>query len=289
MPSSRRLASLAVRTVEPSHTLANAPHVTLFPNYCQADPRLAVGLLARTAHDPALGFIQYLQSRGRPRRVSGAHQVDLLCGFASRVQPHYTFMPFQPTESDYSPEKTAADAPHPERGETQQQAKNAVYTGSFDPITLGHLDVIQRAARIFPCVIVGVGINPDKNPLFTLDERVDLVRASVAHLPGVRVEHFDGLAVSFVRRHAARVLLRGMRSLTDIEAEFTMSLANRKLDPDVETVFLMADAQYSHISSSLLKQITPLADDAALSQFVPRPVVAALRRKLQQPAAHGPR
>ena len=106
------------------------------------------------------------------------------------------------------------------------------------------------------------------------------MRRSVAHLSGVRVEQFDGLAVSFVRRHAARVLLRGMRSLTDIEAEFTMSLANRKLDPDVETVFLMADAQYSHISSSLLKQITPLANNASLAQFVPAPVVTALREKL---------
>ena len=194
-------------------------------------------------------------------------------------------MPTKPIEPCLADLKTAASSPLPEGPEPLQNAETAVYTGSFDPITLGHLDVVQRAARIFRSVIVGVGINPDKNPLFTLDERVDLVRASVAHLPGVRVEHFDGLAVSFVRRHAARVLLRGMRSLTDIEAEFTMSLANRKLAPDVETVFLMADAQYSHISSSLLKQITPLADDDALSQFVPRPVVTALRRKLQQSAA----
>ena len=194
-------------------------------------------------------------------------------------------MPTKPIEPCLADLKTAASSPLPEGPEPRQNAETAVYTGSFDQITLGHLDVVQRAARIFRSVIVGVGINPDKNPLFTLDERVDLVRASVAHLPGVRVEHFDGLAVSFVRRHAARVLLRGMRSLTDIEAEFTMSLANRKLAPDVETVFLMADAQYSHISSSLLKQITPLADDDALSQFVPRPVVTALRRKLQQSAA----
>ncbi len=178
--------------------------------------------------------------------------------------------------------ESSSPSPLHDAGKPLQKAETAVYTGSFDPVTLGHLDVIQRAARIFPRVIVGVGINPDKHPLFSLHERVELVRAAVAHLPGVCVEHFDGLAVSFVRRHSARVLLRGMRSLTDIEAEFTMSLANRKLDPDVETVFLMADAQYSHVSSSLLKQITPLADDAALSQFVPQPVVAALRRKLQK-------
>jgi pantetheine-phosphate adenylyltransferase len=155
-----------------------------------------------------------------------------------------------------------------------------VYTGSFDPVTLGHLDVIGRASRIFDAIVVGVGINPDKHPRFSLEERVDLVKAAVAGLGNVRVERFSGLSVAFVREQGAHVLLRGVRSLTDIEAEFTMTLANRKLDPAVETVFLMADAAYSHISSSLLKQITPLADDDALSRFVPRPVVAALRRKL---------
>lgn len=156
----------------------------------------------------------------------------------------------------------------------------AVYTGSFDPVTLGHLDVIERASRIFDGIIVGVGINPDKQPMFSLEERVALVRESVAHLPTVKVESFAGLSVTFVRAKGAGVLLRGVRSLTDIEAEFTMTLANRKLDAAIETVFLMADAQYSHISSSLLKQITPLADDAALLRFVPRPVVRALRGKL---------
>ncbi|MFM7034204.1 MAG: pantetheine-phosphate adenylyltransferase [Planctomycetia bacterium] len=158
--------------------------------------------------------------------------------------------------------------------------RTAVYTGSFDPVTLGHLDVIERASRIFDRLVVGVGINPDKHSMFSLDERVALVRASVAHLTNVTVKSFSGLSVAFVREQGSSVLLRGVRSLTDIEAEFTMTLANRKLDPTVETVFLMADAQYSHISSSLLKQITPLADDDALLRFVPRPVVASLRSKL---------
>jgi pantetheine-phosphate adenylyltransferase len=156
----------------------------------------------------------------------------------------------------------------------------AVYTGSFDPITLGHLDVIGRASRIFETIVVGVGINPDKQPLFSLTERVELVKSSLAGFSNVRVELFSGLSVAFVREQGAHVLLRGVRSLTDIEAEFTMTLANRKLDPAVETVFLMADAAYSHISSSLLKQITPLADDEALLRFVPPPVVTALRAKL---------
>jgi len=159
-------------------------------------------------------------------------------------------------------------------------AKTAVYTGSFDPITLGHLDVIGRAARIFDLLVVGVGVNPDKHPMFTPEERVRLVRASVADLSNVEVDSYSGLSVAFVRARGAQVLLRGVRSLTDIDAEFTMTLANRKLDPTVETVFLMADAAYSHISSSLLKQITPLADDAALARFVPPPVVTALREKL---------
>jgi pantetheine-phosphate adenylyltransferase len=156
----------------------------------------------------------------------------------------------------------------------------AVYTGSFDPITLGHLDVVERAARIFGRIVVGVGINPDKHAMFSLEERVTLVRESVAHLANVHVALYGGLSVAFVREQGARVLLRGVRSLTDIDAEFTMTLANRKLDPAVETVFLMSDSQYSHISSSLLKQITPLAADEALRQFVPQPVVAALRAKL---------
>jgi len=111
-----------------------------------------------------------------------------------------------------------------------------------------------------------------------------LVRDSTAHLDTVQVELFSGLAVAFVRQQNAHVLLRGVRSLTDIDAEFTMTLANRKLDAGVETVFLMADAAYSHISSSLLKQITPLADDAALLKFVPPPVVGPLRRMLAAPA-----
>lgn len=156
----------------------------------------------------------------------------------------------------------------------------AVYTGSFDPITLGHLDVIGRASRIFETIIVGVGINPDKQSLFSLEERVQLVQSAIEAFGNVRVELFSGLSVAFVREQGGHVLLRGVRSLTDIEAEFTMTLANRKLDASVETVFLMADAAYSHISSSLLKQITPLADDEALLRFVPPSVVAALRRKL---------
>ena len=157
-------------------------------------------------------------------------------------------------------------------------SRTAVYTGSFDPITLGHLNVIERASRLVDKLIVGVGINIEKTSLFTSEERAELVKLTTRHLTNVEVRQFSGLAVHFVRDCGARVMLRGVRSLTDIEAEFTMTLANRKLDPSVETVFLMADDQFSHVSSSLLKQITPLATDDELARFVPREIIPELRR-----------
>ena len=156
----------------------------------------------------------------------------------------------------------------------------AVYTGSFDPITLGHLNVIERSSRLVDELVVGVGLNIDKESLFTADERVALIRRVIAHLDNVEVKTFAGLAVKFVRDCDARVNIRGVRSLTDMEAEFTMTLANRKLDPDIETVFLMADEEFSHVSSSLIKQITPLAGDKELARFVPQVVIPDLRQKL---------
>lgn len=163
----------------------------------------------------------------------------------------------------------------------ENDSRVAVYTGSFDPITLGHVNVIERASRLVDKLIVGIGVNVEKQPLFSPDERVELVRRATGHLPNVEVRAFDGLAVQFVRKSGARVMLRGVRSLTDIEAEFTMSLANRTLDPGIETVFLMADQQFSHVSSSLLKQITPLASDEELARFVPSSIVPDLRRKVK--------
>jgi pantetheine-phosphate adenylyltransferase len=159
-------------------------------------------------------------------------------------------------------------------------SRRAVYTGSFDPITLGHLNVIERSSRLVDELIVGVGLNIDKQSLFTGDERVDLIRHVTKELGNVDVRKFDGLAVRFVRECGARVIIRGVRSLTDMEVEFTMTLANRKLDADIETVFLMADDEFSHVSSSLLKQITPLASDEELARFVPRAIIPELRAKL---------
>ena len=159
-------------------------------------------------------------------------------------------------------------------------SRRAVYTGSFDPITLGHLKIIQRSSRLVDELVVGVGINIEKQSLFTADERVTLIERVTADLPNVIVKQFNGLAVTFVRDCRARVIVRGVRSLSDIETEFTMTLANRKLDPDIETVFLMADEEFTHVSSSLIKQITSLAGDAELARFVPESIVSDLRAKL---------
>jgi pantetheine-phosphate adenylyltransferase len=170
---------------------------------------------------------------------------------------------------------------------TNSDSRVAVYTGSFDPITLGHLNVIERSSRLVDKLIVGIGINIEKQSLFSPDERVELVRECTRSCGNVDVRSFAGLAVNFVRQCGSRVMLRGVRSLGDIEAEFTMTLANRKLDPGIETVFLMADDQFSHISSSLIKQIAALASDDELARFVPRAVVDAIRQKMKQQGGAG--
>ena len=160
------------------------------------------------------------------------------------------------------------------------QPRVAVYTGSFDPITLGHINVIERSSRLVDKLIVGIGINVEKSSLFSPEERRELVTAATAQFDNVEVRVFTGLAVKFVRDCKARVMIRGVRPLTDIAAEFTMMMANHKLDPGIETVFLMADESFSHVSSSLIKQIAPLADDEMLARFVPAVIIPALRKKL---------
>ncbi|MCC6508565.1 MAG: pantetheine-phosphate adenylyltransferase [Pirellulaceae bacterium] len=156
----------------------------------------------------------------------------------------------------------------------------AVYTGSFDPVTLGHLHIIERAAKLFDKLIVGVGFNAEKKSLFTPGERVELIQRVVKDFSNVEVKSFDGLAVKFVRSCNSRVMVRGVRPLTDTAGEFTMMMANRQLDEDMETVFLMADEEYAHVSSSLIKQIALLSDDKMLSRFVPRAIIKPLRQKL---------
>jgi pantetheine-phosphate adenylyltransferase len=164
---------------------------------------------------------------------------------------------------------------------TNPNSRVAAYTGSFDPITLGHLNVIERSSRLVDRLVVGIGINIEKQSLFSPEERVELVRSSTKHLKNVEVQSFTGLAVNFCRQCGASVLLRGVRSLGDIESEFTMIMANRKLDPGIETVLLMADEGYSHVSSSLIKQIASMAGDEELRRFVPAEVVPAMRKKMR--------
>ena len=158
--------------------------------------------------------------------------------------------------------------------------RTAVYVGSFDPITLGHLNLIQRSSQLVDRLIVGIGVNAEKSGLFSPEERIDLVQRVTVDIPNVETKTFDGLAVEFVRSVGARVMIRGIRPLTDIAGEFTMMMANRKLDSEIETIFLMADEQYGHVSSSLLKQITPLANDEQLEKFVPSSIIPDLRAKL---------
>jgi len=161
----------------------------------------------------------------------------------------------------------------------------AVYCGSFDPLTLGHLDIIRRGARLFEKLTVGVGTNPDKKTLFEPERRVELTRSTVAELPNVDVRSFRGLTVDFARSVDAGVLLRGVRSLSDTETEFTMSLANSVLDPDLESVFLMASEKYSHISSTLIKQIAFMSGDGAtdkLAAFLPDSVIEPLLQQVRR-------
>ena len=157
-------------------------------------------------------------------------------------------------------------------------SRRAVYTGSFDPITLGHLNVIERSSQLVRRVDRRRRHRTSTSSRCSrADERVELIRRVTKRLGNVVVKQFEGLAVQFVRECDARVIIRGVRSLSDIEAEFTMTLANRKLDPDIETVFLMADEEYSHVSSSLIKQITPMASDEELARFVPTAIIPDLR------------
>ena len=158
----------------------------------------------------------------------------------------------------------------------------AVYTGTFDPVHRGHLDVISRGSRLYDKLIVGVGVNPDKKTFFDIDERVRLIQAVVTQYANVEVVKFDGLAVRFVRELGARIMIRGLRTLSDMEYEFTMSLMNQNLDPEIETVFLMANEEFSHVSSSLLRQIAQLGGD--LTKFLPEPVKLALVERAKKPA-----
>lgn len=157
-----------------------------------------------------------------------------------------------------------------------------VYPGSFDPITLGHLNVMERASKLFDRVIVGVGVNMEKQTMFSADERLALIRETTGHLANVEISTFTGLAVTFVKQCGAKIMVRGVRPITDIAAELTMMMANRRLAPDVETLFMIADGELAHVSSSLIKQIASVADDEELAKFLPPNVVRAIRARMDR-------
>ena len=155
--------------------------------------------------------------------------------------------------------------------------RRAIYPGSFDPITNGHLDVIERAAKLFDEVIVAVAHNVEKEPLFTLQERLALLRATIGAQSSVRVGQFNGLLVDFAVAEKAHAVIRGLRAVSDFEFEFQMALMNRKLQGTVETIFLMPKEDYTYLSSRLVKEIARLGGD--VSKFVPADVAQALRQK----------
>ncbi|MBN1448896.1 MAG: pantetheine-phosphate adenylyltransferase [Bacteroidetes bacterium] len=154
--------------------------------------------------------------------------------------------------------------------------KIAVYPGSFDPITNGHIDVLERAIDIFDSVIVTVARNSTKIPLFDTDTRVELIRGAIAHLPNVEVDTFDGLIVDYARRKNAHALVRGLRAVSDFEYEFQMALMNRKLAQDIATVFLMPHERFTYLNSSIVRELARHRTD--VSDFVPDNVRAALIR-----------
>jgi pantetheine-phosphate adenylyltransferase len=156
--------------------------------------------------------------------------------------------------------------------------RRAIYPGSFDPITNGHLDVIERARKLFDEVVVAVAHNDEKQPLFSLKERLDLLGQTAGKFDNVKIAEFDGLLVQFARREQAGVVIRGLRAISDFEFEFQMALMNRKLDPAVETIFLMPKEEYTYLSSRIIKEIARLGGD--ISGFVPACVAKALGRKV---------
>ena len=155
--------------------------------------------------------------------------------------------------------------------------KEAIYAGTFDPLTLGHMDLIERSAEIFSKLVLAVAIGTPKNTLFSAEERIEMAIQSTTHLHNIEIVTFDGLLIDFSRKKEIGVLIRGIRAYSDFEYEFQMALTNRKMAPEIETLFMMPKETHSYVSSSTVKEISMLGGDP--SQFVPDPVKLALKEK----------
>ena len=154
----------------------------------------------------------------------------------------------------------------------------AVYPGSFDPVTFGHLDIIERTARIMDRVIIGVLNNNSKTPLFSVEERVNMLESVTAHIPNVEVQSFEGLLVDFVKANGADVIVRGLRAVTDFEYELQLSQTNRIIAPEIDTMFLTTNLKYSYLSSSIVKEIAMYHGD--ISAFVPSEIIGRIEEKM---------
>ncbi|MFY9269121.1 MAG: pantetheine-phosphate adenylyltransferase [Candidatus Manganitrophaceae bacterium] len=161
---------------------------------------------------------------------------------------------------------------------TAGKLKLAVYPGTFDPITNGHIDIIRRVLRIFPKVVVAIAPNPKKTPLFSFEERIEMIRTATEGMPGLVVEPFHGLLIHYLRKKGATAIIRGVRAVSDFEYEFQMAMMNRKLDPKIETLFLMPSEEYSYITSTLIKEVASYGGE--VSEFVPKGVSEKLREKI---------
>ena len=145
--------------------------------------------------------------------------------------------------------------------------KIAICPGSFDPVTLGHIDIIERASKMFNKVIVAVMVNPNKQPIFSINERIDLLKEATTHISNLEIVSFDGLLASYAKERSAVAVVKGLRAVSDFEYEFQMALTNKKLNPDLETIFLTTSAKYMYLSSSMVKQVASFGGD--ISDFVP--------------------
>jgi pantetheine-phosphate adenylyltransferase len=156
----------------------------------------------------------------------------------------------------------------------------SVYPGSFDPITNGHLDIIKRASRVCDELIVGVLINPEKSGLLSRDKRVELIERVTANIPNVRVESFSGLLINFMKEKGANIIVKGLRAVTDFEYELSMALMNNKLDPNIETVFMMTNAQFSFLSSSSIKQVAMFG--GCIKGLIPDEIIPDVMRSINK-------